>query len=144
MASFFKYFAITKYHTVYSVLLDEETKDTKIFMMLVCNKNAQHKKNIEFELSYKYIPSLNILELDTRNVSSNLEQMDQMGKIPRILQLMSYYDYELQKNMYYFGYVVLPNKQSFYSEIANKITPIPPTLYTVHFLANKEHCINFK
>jgi len=113
------------------VFLDEETKNVKMRILFVCNKPG---RNMEYEADYRYIPALNILELDTRDISPRL------GYLPRILELNYYYDETIQKTVYWFGYFVLPKP----GKSPLQIAPIPPVTYTVEFLANKEHVVQFE
>jgi len=112
------------YSTCYIVLLDESTKNTTIRVLFVANKIG---KNVEYEAKYKYIPSLDILELDTTDLSPWLKDM------PRIFQINQYYSESIQKTVYSFSYIQFDAKGK-----PNKVLPI---VNTVEFLANKEHVI---
>ena len=115
------------------IILDYETKNMKMRIIFVCNKPG---RNMEYEVNYTYIAALNILELDTRDISPRLDYL------PRILELNYYYSETIQKTVYYFGYMIIPNKQSTIYSLET-VVPIPDMKYTVEFLANKEHIINF-
>jgi hypothetical protein len=106
------------------VFLDGDTKNLAIRLIVSCNKPNRNK---EYELKYVYIPSLKLLELDTRNIPKELHY------IPRIFQLNEYYDDVINKTVYKLGYVVLDTK--------NEGKRISPIIYTVDFLANKEHVV---
>ena len=94
---------LSKYNTIYYVYLDEFTKKTTIHVIEVFNKFDNNK---EYDLTYNYIPRLNILELDTSNIDTRFIEM------PRILHLEKYYDEEIQKFLYYFGYMIINKKNN--------------------------------
>jgi len=127
-----RYLVVPKYYRCYIILLDESTKNMTIRVLLV-SKNATIHPNIEYEAKYNYIASHNILELDTNQISPHLDYL------PRIFQLVYYYDEYIKKTIYSLEYFVLPKLEKWNT---SRILPAPTIATTVEFIANKEHVIH--